>query len=399
VAGDDRRTRDRDQLDVELISDDAALDALVPEWDALAVAQRMPLAAPGWMLAEWRNLREPGTVPRVIAVREKDGALVGLLPFCTEDPPRGRVDYRLLIGTPPEISPLAQLGREWEVAAAAVPLLAQATPRPDVIALEGLPVASQWPTALRQSWPGHVRPPLRQYWVQGRPTVSLAAGSFDAWLSAKSSNFRGQMRSMRRKFAKAGGTSRATTAETLEADVAAFLRLHLGRWEGRGESSLHDVARQQALLTQAGRELLPSGRFRLRMLELDGEPISAQLFGEAGGEVIYCNGGWDERHAKLRPAMLGILDALEEAFERGDERLNLGPGEQPYKLRFADGNDPLAWTLLLVPGRRLPLSAARIAPMVASRELRDFAKRLLDDDQSERLRALRSRLSRSGSGA
>jgi CelD/BcsL family acetyltransferase involved in cellulose biosynthesis len=398
MAGGDRRARDRDQLAAELIRDDAALDALVPEWDALAVAQRMPLAAPGWMLAEWRNLRQPGTEPRVIVVREQD-ELIGLLPFCTEDPPRGRVDYRLLVGTTPEISPLAKLGREWEVAAAAAPLLAQADPRPDVLALEGLPVASQWPTALRQSWPGRLRPPLRQYWVQGRPTVSLAAGSFDAWLGAKSSNFRGQMRSMRRKFAKAGGSSRATTPATLEADVAAFLRLHLGRWEGKGESSLSDVGRQQALLTQAGRELLPSGRFRLRMLELDGEPISAQLFGEAGGEVIYCNGGWDERHAKLRPAMLGILDALEEAFERGDERLNLGPGEQPYKLRFADGNDPVAWTLLLMPGRRLPLSAARIAPMIASRELRDLAKRMLDDEQSERLRALRGRVSRSSSGA
>jgi CelD/BcsL family acetyltransferase involved in cellulose biosynthesis len=92
--------------------------------------------------------------------------------------------------------------------------------------------------------------------------------------------------------------------------------------------------------------------------------------------------------------MLGILDALEECFERGDARLNLGPGEQPYKLRFADGSDPVAWSLLLLPGRRLPLTAARVAPMIASRELRDFAKRVLDDEQSDRLRALRGRLTR-----
>ncbi|MDW5596351.1 GNAT family N-acetyltransferase [Conexibacter stalactiti] len=398
MSGLERAARESGQLDAELLTDDAALDALTAEWDALAVAMRMPLAAPGWVLAEWRNLRAPETVPRVVAVREK-GALVGLVPFCTEQPPRGRVDYRLLTGATPEISPLAVPGREWEVAAAAAGVLAEATPRPDAIALEGMPVATQWPTALRLQWPGRVRPVLRQYWVQGRPTVSLAAGSFDAWLASKSSNFRGQMRRMRRDFARAGGISRAATQETLADDVASFLRLHLGRWEGRGSSSLSDVASQQELFVQVGRELLDSGRFRLRVLELDGEPISAQLFGEAGGEVVYCNGGWDERHARLRPAMLGILDALEECFERGDQRLNLGPGEQPYKLRFADGSDPVAWSLLLLPGRRLPLTLARVAPMVASRELRDFAKRVLDDEQSDRLRDLRRRISRASSDA
>ena len=141
-----------------------------------------------------------------------------------------------------------------------------------------------------------------------------------------------------------------------------------------------------------GSELLDEGGFRLRMLELDGEPISAQLFAAAGGEVIYYNGGWDERHAQFKPAMLGILDAIEDAFARGERRMDLGPGAQPYKLRFADGTDPLAWWVLIPPGRRMPRAFARTLPRTTWRELRTAAKRALPPERVERLRELRRRL-------
>ena len=47
--------------------------------------------------------------------------------------------------------------------------------------------------------------------------------------------------------------------------------------------------------------------------------------------------------------MLGILAVVEDAFERGEERVDLGLGGQHYKLRFADRNDPVESTNL-IPG-------------------------------------------------
>jgi CelD/BcsL family acetyltransferase involved in cellulose biosynthesis len=128
------------------------------------------------------------------------------------------------------------------------------------------------------------------------------------------------------------------------------------------------------------------------MLEVGGQAISAQLFTTAGGEVMYVNGGWDEAFARLRPPMLAILDEVEAAFDRGERRLDLGPGEQPYKLRFADGNDPVAWTVLLVPGRRLAPTAARTAPLLSWMLVREALRRALSGEQVDRLRALRARL-------
>lgn len=381
-------------LEGRLLTDVEELDALAPAWDELAVANRRPMAAPGWMLPMWRHLAPPQSQIRSVAV-EAGGTLVGIAPLCVESGGRGRVDYRLLTHSTPRTEPLAVPGREWEVARVVGEVLATARPRPDAISLEAHAVTAHWPAALRQSWPASLRPVARQYLVMSSPTVSLHDDGFDAWLARRSANFRSQMRRAQRRFEAVGGRSRAATQATLRADVAAMLRLHEGRWEGRGRSSIvADAERFADAFEAVGRQLLDAGRFRLRVLEIDGRAISAQLFGAAGGEVFYYNGGWDEEFAELRPAQLALLHAIEEAFARGDRRMDLAPGAQPYKLRFADGDDPVAWTLLMLPGARLPLTVARSVPAMAWREGRDAAKRILPGERVEQLRAVRDRLRR-----
>jgi CelD/BcsL family acetyltransferase involved in cellulose biosynthesis len=386
----------RAMLDAQLVADRAALDQFAEEWDGLAVACNRPQMAPDWVLAWWRHIASADALPRLVAVRDGD-RLVGIAPFYVEPSARrARVDYRLAgIELCGGLSPLAVAGREWEVAEAIGATLADATPKPDLIALEGLPIATHWPIALRDRWPGTRRPTLRQYHVHGSPLVSLRADSFDDWMAAKSSNFRGQMRRLRRAFAKEGGVSRISDEETLKQDVESLTRLHEQRWETLGSSNLVKLGeRLPAMLEDAGRALLPTGRYRLRVLEIDGTAISAQLFLAAGDTVLYLNGGWDERFARLKPSMLGVLDAIEETFEKGERRIDLGVGEQSYKHRFSDGNDPVAWSIVIPPGPRWALTRAHTAPMLARYALRDAAKRALSAEQADKLRALRRRFTR-----
>jgi CelD/BcsL family acetyltransferase involved in cellulose biosynthesis len=236
-----------------------------------------------------------------------------------------------------------------------------------------------------------VRPLSAQYVIQSSPVLSLRAGSFDEWLTTKSSNFRSEMRRRRRRFAQAGGTVRLSTSGTVRQDVETFIRLHRGRWEGRGVSSIvRHESQVQALLTEVGETHADDGIFRLVALEIDGKPIAAQVHVAVGGEVLFWNGGWDEEYAEFNPSVLCLLAAIEDAFARGDRRCDLGPGAQPYKLRIADGNDPIAWTLLMLPGARLPLTLARTAPMLAKRRFLGLAKRSLTPTQVDRLRELRT---------
>ncbi len=380
-------------LSFELITDLAELEPLSEEWDALAIACALPLMAPGWIMPWWRHMAPAGAEPRAIVVRDGE-RLVGFAPFYAVPHKHGRIDYRLPgIELAARLSPLASPGHEWEVAAVVARVLADAQPRPDVVALEGHPAGSPWAATLRNAWPGWMRPVLRQYLIMGAPTISLADESYEAWLAGKSSNFRSQMRRVGRQFDAAGGRARVSTHETLRSDIDTFMRLHAARWEDLGESGLVAIAdRVPAMLEAAAAELLDSGRLRIWILEVEDEPISAQLFVAADGEVAYVNGGWDERFARLKPAMLGILCAIEDAFARGEKRIDLGAGEQPYKLRFSDGNDPVAWSILMTPGAHLPLTRARTAWMLTSHAVRDSAKRALSAEQADRLRAIRRRL-------
>lgn len=141
----------------------------------------------------------------------RDGEqLVALAPFCLERKGAGRIDLRLLMGgMMPRNGPLALPGREWEAAGPIAEALACLRPQADVVALESAPLASHWPAALTDRWPGPLRPATRRYFVQPSPIVSLSAGSLDG----KSQHFRKRMRKLRRTFAEQGGSVRASTQE------------------------------------------------------------------------------------------------------------------------------------------------------------------------------------------
>ncbi len=381
-------------LETELIDDPDRLAELAPAWDALAVACGQPLAAPAWMLAFWRHLPAPGAQLRAVAVHHGD-ELVAIAPYGTEPKGPGRVDLRMLGRALPRTSPLALPGREWEAAEPLAAALAEISPRPDVVAFESTSLSSHWPLALADRWPGPVRPPLRRYYVQDSHVVTLDAGSYEDWFTAKGSHFRKRMRKMQRDFEAAGGSRRASTPATMDEDIEAFLRLHAARWEGRGESAIVAAENElRAVYREVARAHLADGRYRMYLVELDGEPVAAELLVEAGGEVISLNGGWDERHARLGVSNVCMLHAIEDAFARGDRRLDWGPGDQLFKRRFADGNDPVCWTLLLVPGPRLPLTLARVTPTVARVRSREALKRALPPERLERLKDLRAGLRR-----
>jgi CelD/BcsL family acetyltransferase involved in cellulose biosynthesis len=385
-------------LTAELVDELSDLDDLHDRWDALAVENRLPMMSPACVTAWWRHLAPSTAKPRIVVV--KDGhELVGIAPFYVDLANRQRrLDYRLPgIEISGRLAPLAAPQAEAGVAAAIARTRAGCDPRPDLIALEGMPLASSWASSLREGLPGSRRPVSILYNTLGSPTVSLDADSFEAWLAAKSSNFRGQMRRLRRQFQAAGGTTRESIHETLDSDVETFVRLHATRWEGRGSSNFVALGESlPAMLCDLGRTLLArDGRFRLQLLEIGGEPISAQLFMAAGGHTLYVNGGWDERFAQLKPPMLSILGAIEDAFDRDDSRVDLGLGVQPYKLRFSDGDEPVGWTILMPIGARLPRTFASVGPMIARVSLRNALRRRVSEERLDRVKELRARYRRS----
>lgn len=382
-----------------IIDDLPSAEKLVPEWDELACVNALPMASPAWMLAWWRHQAPRGAQLRIVAVHDRD-CLIGLAPLYCETP-RHHVPttYRLLAANfSTSLTPLASPNRAWEVAEAIGDALRDADPYPDIVALEPTPLDSPWPLALRDRWPGAMRPFMLQYDLQSMPVASLHDDSFDTWLTGRSKKFRSSMRRLERLFGDEGATMRLSTTQTLHEDIESFVRLHALRWEGRGESRLSALGgRLSGTLLDAGQALLgdrhshASGsgpRFRLRIMEIDGEAICADVSIAGGREIVGFNMGWDERYKRLSPALLAFLYKIKDGFEHGDRRVQLGWGGHTYKLRFANGDAPITWNLMLPAGPKLPIAVAHIAPLAGSAWVREKGKRLLNTEQIDRLRPL-----------
>jgi CelD/BcsL family acetyltransferase involved in cellulose biosynthesis len=365
----------------EIVDDARRLEPLREPWDALAVVAGRPYCAPGWALAWWRHASPEAAALRAVAVRDGD-ELIGLAPLWTE-PGLGGSRYRVLAGRlSAPVGPLAAPGREREVAAAVARALATVSPRPWAIALEGQRGGPDWAGELTAAWPGrgpwrHATPAVVS------PTVDLAPADYEAWLATKTSNFRQQARRFRRRLDKEGAEFRIAAPDEVEPAVNAFVSLHGARWSERGGSNalVDGIA---PMLLDAARELAPLGRFRAATIEIEGAVVSVQLFVAAGGEVGYWNGGFDERWERHKPAQQTLLFAIADAIDRGDRRIDLGPGAQDYKRRLADGEDAVDTVTLVPRGPAYPVGRARLAPYQARWAL----SRRLTPDVKRRLRGL-----------
>jgi len=360
------------------------------QWDALAVAEDHPFCAPAWMLAWWRHVPGPRAALRVVVVHHGDD-LVAVAPFYAEIR-RGRPTcYRILgAGTAHRAEPLAKAEYKDEAARVIGRELAGADPRPALICLDSVDMRSGWPARLVESWPGGPRPWSSREWSGPAPTVDLDGLTFDEWVKTKSRNFRSQAGRLRRHLDARGARFRvAEDEDELAWGLGELSRLHYARWRERGGSVALNPSVERAL-ADAGRELLPSGRFRLVWIEAEGRAISAHAFVAAGGEVSYWNGGFDEEWASDQPSMRALIAAIEDAFARSDRRFDLGGGAEPYKYRLADGEDTLETTLIVPRGGRYALTRLQLAP----RRLRGELSRRLPEPLHEQLRRVRRHLAR-----
>ena len=362
-------------------------DELAPHlegWDRLALMRRQPYAAPDWMLSWWRHAAPASSRLLVVVVRD-GGEVIGVAPWHQH---RLRTGLRVarLLGTGHRVEPLALPGREGEVAGAVGAAFDALAGGPGALALDRIDARSPWPVLLARESPGGGRVADRE--LTGAPVVRLEGSTYEEWLRGHSRNFREQRTQARRRFEREGATIRmAEEPADVDAAIAAFARITADRWEPPpwGEPRGDGV---EGMLHEAARAMVPAGRMRVWVLEVEGRLVCVQLFVAADGEVGYWNGGFDPEWSRLRPGFETIVRAIEHAFASGDRRLDLGGGASAYKRRLTDADAPLAAAMVLPGGRDLPVRRAQLMPARLDRLLVRGAKRL-PPRISEPLRRLR----------
>jgi CelD/BcsL family acetyltransferase involved in cellulose biosynthesis len=358
-------------LTVTVVDDEAGLDAIQSDWDALAVESREPYCSPGWMLSWWRHARPDGAGLRVVAVSE-GGRVVGIAPLWAARTEGRSSAYGFLTASlSPPVGPLSAAGREEEVAEAFARALGTVTPTPTRITLWSRSPPAGIVGSFAQTWPGrrpwaHPGPPIPV------PIVSLDGRDYDAWFATRSSKFRQESRRMRRRLEDQGAEFALVERGGIGDAVAAFERLHGDRWQS-ASGALVPGLRQ--MLSAAADELHGEGRLRMFTITVDGSVIAVNIIVAAGGKASGWNSGFDPEWSRFSPSMLLTLHAVADATERGDASFSLGPGEGGYKRRLADLEEEWMKVTTLARHGAYPLRRLGIAGGDAGRALKRVAAR------------------------
>jgi CelD/BcsL family acetyltransferase involved in cellulose biosynthesis len=287
-------------------------------WAELASASQNVFSTWEWTSVWWRHFG----LGRSLALHSvlDDERTIALLPLATER----RGPLRLMRfaghGVADELGPVC--ASEDRVAATAA--LRDATDGADVLMAERL--RSDWPPRLVGG---------RIVSADDSPVISLQAeGGWEAYLGARSANFRQQARRRERKLQRSLDVRfrLADDPARLNADFDTLLALHRARW---GEQSSAFSGVREAFHREFAAVALSQGWLRLWLAESHGVPVAAWYgFRFAGIESYYQSGrdpGWD-RHA----VGAGILEhSIREAFADGMQEYRLLRGDESYKRRYA----------------------------------------------------------------
>ena len=168
------------------------------------------------------------------------------------------------------------------------------------------------------------------------PVIELS-GSWDDYLGARSSNFRGQVRSAERRLENA--SYRLATGDTLGADLDTLFRLHRARWPGS-----HWFSDAEAFHRDFAAIALERGWLRLWMLELAGKPAAAWLGYRFNGVESYYQAGRDPALQRERVGFVLLAHTIRESIQDGMSEYRLLRGDESFKYRFAT-SDPGLETL------------------------------------------------------
>jgi CelD/BcsL family acetyltransferase involved in cellulose biosynthesis len=318
----------------EVITSEAALEDLGPEWDDLV--RSMPRPSPfllhAWLVEWWRHYGDGGALD--VRIVRQNGKLVGALPLCR----RRRMGLNVMEFIGGSRTPLADLllapGANGDTAAG---LAEDAVGSDhDFADLFGLSPDSR----LVKNLPSGS---LQLVERLEAPVLDLKPGWEEIERTKLSSKNRGMRRTRLRKLGKLGVVelSVARTAEELAPALDDAFRLHALRWDGRRETSGFSSQKGQAFHRAAILRLARDGVPRVVLVRVDGRAIAYNLYLQLGSSFCGVTMAFDPAFGNYAPGTEALLTTLELAAEEGVERAEFLGAATPFKRRLADRFEPI----------------------------------------------------------
>jgi CelD/BcsL family acetyltransferase involved in cellulose biosynthesis len=300
-------------------------------WRPLAEAAGNLFSTYEWAQAWVEHLGDDDAL-RLFGVRDGAGRLAALLPLTVAR--MGPVTVARLVGHGPgdRLGPICSAA-DRPLAARALRLAVERIGA-DVFLGETVPREEGWAGLLGTTSLGG----------QPSPVLAVHGLTWDAFLAARSRNFREQARRRERALRKKHDVAfRLADEETLEADLDTLFRLHDARWEGA--TSTFDAATGD-FHRAFSRRALERGWLRLWVLEVDGTPVAAWHGFRYAGDEWYYQSGRDPEWERRSVGFVLLAHTVREAMDEGVGEYRLLRGGEEYKGRFST-HDPGLETIAL----------------------------------------------------
>lgn len=359
---------DVEELIVKVHANKEGFESLRGEWTALLQKSHCQsvFMTWEWLYGWWVNLGQEECDLRIVELRNEEGRLVGIGPFCIA-PAEGWLSGRVLtfLGTTYVSSEyldlLVETGFEQQAARAVVDAFFEKQEGWDYFSfpdmLESAIVLSHLVEIVRS----------RGFFIdittsQTCPYLTLPT-SVDGFYRSLGQHMRAGVRRRRRKLLDVGAEIR--TIERLDSDMSAldsFFQLHEKRWGLKGRDGNFKNSAVRSFHRQVAKELGEQGALRLYRLELHGQPFG-KLYGfQFKGKFFYYQSGFDPKppHSSIQwseysPGIVLVSQAIQDSIEHELGEFDFLRGLESYKLRWTDttrdtklaiGIPPSAWGLM-----------------------------------------------------
>lgn len=330
-------------LRVERVEGEDPLGALAGEWRALFDASgcRLPFFTYEWAAAWWAHLRRDGPtgrdLPELRAIRDANGALVGVAPLMlTERPATGPVRARALhfVGADGNLTEvrgvLCAPGLEQDIHAA---LRAH------------LEAAGKWDWI---HWSG-VPPELADFGIDSRYLERIPARDEhvldlpDSWETFKSGLKRNVREALRKCYNSLKRDSHEFTfrvsraPEDVDGALAKLFELHAARAGVTDTIHHRDIfegEREQHFMKSICRTFAEQGRWRAYALEIGGAVVATRVAFQIGRTIFMYYSGYDPKWADYSVMTTTLAEALKHAISEGISTVSLSTGTDQSKSRW-----------------------------------------------------------------
>ena len=329
----------------ELITDEAALQALAPAWDALwrRVPRRTPFQSPAWLLPWWRQF---GTARPILAVTRGGDRLYGVLPLYVLAEAGGSKLLPIGVASSDYFDALIAPDAPDQAAATLLAAVLDACADVPVCDLLDMPPdATLLGAASPAGWESTVSD------GETAPVLVMPPGATEL-ADVVPAKTRRKLRMNRHRAERVGGwTTRAATAPTLVECLDALIRFHQSRWTSRGNAGVFADERVERQHREASSLLLEAGVLQLQTLRIgDMVAASCMAFRASGDCLMLYLSGFDEDVASVSPGTLLLGDMIEQAMRDGVREIHFLRGGEAYKYAWG-GVDQRLRNRHLVRGR------------------------------------------------